>query len=73
MFLFTVKSKVIYNSELLYVMPLYVMSPVLSVISIVIKSKVITSKLIVVSVEKVGHLCHLHSGKWHYQTFIFSL
>jgi len=68
MFLFTVKIKVIYNYE--YVIPLFVMSPVLS---IVITSKVITSKLIVVSVEKVGHLCHLHSGKWHYQTFIFSL
>jgi hypothetical protein len=68
MFLFTVKIKVIYNYE--YVIPLFVMSPVLS---IVITSKVITSKLIVVSVEKVGHLCDPHSGKWHNQTFIFSL
>jgi hypothetical protein len=40
MFLFTVKIKVIYNYELLYAIPLFVMSPVLS---IVITSKVITS------------------------------
>ncbi len=47
MFLFIVMNKVIYNQNQLQIMSFYVMLPVLSVISIVILSKVIIRIIIV--------------------------